>query len=371
MNNGTHGRAKHYHWIKRRLFFLSLTFDLAALCVWSFAGWSAGLREWSWSVAEGAFFARSLFLVLFGTFLLLLHLPFNMYGTFYLEHRFGLSAQSFWAWCRDEAKKAAVGFLVFFTLAHVICVFLGLWPRTWWMAATGFWLLFSLFLAHITPRVIVPLFFRYTPVEDEELRRRIARLFDRCGVLLKDVYTIDLSRKSSKANAFICGLGSSRRVVLSDTLVKGFTREEIETVVAHEMSHYKHHDIVWMALAQTLAAAGSFFLVHLFLSAALPWFGFERLDDIAFLPVILLAFSLVGLVLTPLMNAFSRHLEVRADRFAITLTGKTDDFISMMRKLAERNLAEWDPRRLDVILFYDHPPVARRIRLAEEHAGTE
>jgi len=185
--------------------------------------------------------------------------------------------------------------------------------------------------------------------------------------MLKDIFSINFSSKTKKANAFLCGIGKNRRVVLSDTLLSSFTADEIETVIAHELAHYKHKDIFKLLVANALIIFLGFYLLNKFLYFAVIHFHLNRIDDIAFLPILLLVFMLFGLLTAPLLNGYSRLLEKQADQFSLETTKKPMDFISMMNKLCEMNLGEFKPNRLVEIFFYDHPPVYKRIQLAEKY----
>jgi STE24 endopeptidase len=232
------------------------------------------------------------------------------------------------------------------------------------MLAAGMWLFLSLVVARLTPTVIVPLFFKYSAVQDEGLRRRILAVFDRAKVFIRDAYVINLSAKTKKANAFICGLGRGRRVVLSDTLVEQFTPGEIETVVAHELGHYCHRDIAKMIVVNTVVVVLSFAAVNQFLDAAVRLTGVNGIADIALFPMLILALTVLGLFSSPLLNVYSRMIERQADRYSLELTGRPGDFISLMTKLGQINLSEMTPSRFHEIMFYDHPPISQRIAMA-------
>jgi STE24 endopeptidase len=175
---------------------------------------------------------------------------------------------------------------------------------------------------------------------------------------------IDLSKKSKKANAFICGFGQSRRVVLSDTLVRNFTAAEIEAVVAHELGHYKNRDILKLIVINSAFIYFSFFIVDMALQEVLLRMGGMAIYDIAGFPIFALMMLLLSLLMTPALNACSRAIEAAADRFSIGVTRAPDVFISMMDKLGRMNLAEYEPSVFNEIMFYDHPPIAKRIKFA-------
>lgn len=324
------------------------------------------MKDLAFQLAPNDFFVTACYIVILSIVFYLIHFPLSVYSGFIWEHKFGLSNQKFAQWLADNLKGALLGLAVFLVLIEAIYFFLRLYPGRWWIYAGAFWLFFSFVLAKLTPSVIIPIFYKYVPVQNDELRRRIKDLFRSCRVALNDVYAIDLSSKTKKANAFLCGLGKNRRVVLSDTLIDNFNIDEIEVVVAHELGHYKHHDILKLLLLSAVTIFGALYLIHHFLLYAVSRFGLTGVGDIAFFPVVALALMLFTLVTTPLTNAYSRRIEREADQFSIETTRRPKDFISLMDKLRKMNLSELEPGRFIEMFFYDHPPVQKRIRFAEQ-----
>lgn len=364
MNNGQ--PAKRYHQIKNRLFFINLLQNILALLFLGLSGLSVYLKDQILLLSQQFLIVNALYAVCFSVFFSILGFPISFYEGFILEHQFNLSNQSFLNWCKEGLKNFALGLVVILVGIEGLYLFLKKFPLTWWLWATAFWLFLTIVIARITPIFIIPLFFKYRKLEKVNLKTKIFMLFDKCQLKIKEVFYIDFSTKTKKANAFICGLGRNRRLVLSDTLLEKFNDPEIAEVVAHELGHYKHHDIAKLILANSAVSFLSFFLISRILQVALLYFGFSRMDDIAFLPFLALGIFLLGLVALPLTNAFSRHLEKGADRFCLTLTQDPENFITMMRKLGELNLADFSPHPLIEILLYDHPAIAKRIKFAEE-----
>jgi STE24 endopeptidase len=217
--------------------------------------------------------------------------------------------------------------------------------------------------------LIAPRFNRYEPLQDTQLAARLTTLTDKAGINVAGVLQMDMSRRTNKANAFFAGIGPTKRIVLSDTLIAQFSPDEIEGIVAHEAGHQAHRDI-WRFVAlsgvMTLASA---YAVDLIAKRALrAWpklVGTSQLSDRRSLPVLGLAFSIVGLALTPAQLAYSRHIERRADRYAIALTEQPRAYADAMRRLAASNLADPQPPRLITWLLHSHPPLAERIAAAE------
>ncbi|HQP92292.1 MAG TPA: M48 family metalloprotease, partial [Candidatus Omnitrophota bacterium] len=230
-----------------------------------------------------------------------------------------------------------------------------------------FYFLASVIITRLFPKLILPIFFKPVPLSSESpLRSSIFELFKRFNIKLKDVYVLDFSRKTVKANAMVAGLGAAKQIYLSDTLVKDFTVAEVSAVLAHEIGHYVRHDTFKMVAVSLAGAFVSFWAADLVLRRIIPIFGFEGIFDIAALPLLLLVLITVGLVLLPLSNGFVRSLERSADLFSLKATRDKENFISMMTKLGERNYSDFSPSRITEIFLYDHPPIKKRIEMAKK-----
>ncbi len=358
-------KAGAYQKGKKRFFYINLVLDVALLAALQMSGLSVEIREWAGGLSGNRWIINAVYITLFSAGAYVIHFPLSYFLEHAWEHRFHLSNQKFSGWFRDDLKKGLISFIFIFVFIEILYFFLRIFPRAWWIGAGVLWLFLALFLARIMPGVIIPLFYKYKRIGNEELRERILKLFGTCRVPIEDIYYVDFSSKTKKANAFVTGLGRRRRVVLTDNLIEGFTIPEIETVVAHELGHYVGKDTGKMIAVNALVIFAAFFAADRILRVVLFHAGNLNVADIAGLPSLALVLMALGFLTTPLVNAFSRFLETRADTFSLKLTGDQDAFIRMMRKLGEMNLAEFEPGRFDEIMFYDHPPLARRIRLAE------
>ena len=359
-------QSKQYHKIKNFLFVCGIVINVSFLLLFFFSGFSVYLRSFIEGFASNFFIVNAFYIFVFAVIIHILSFPLSVYEGYFLEHKFKLSNQRFSGWFFDDIKKGLISFAIFLISIESIYFVLRRFPDKWWILAGIIWLSINLILSKIMPSVLIPLFYKYIPLENRELKERILSLFSRCAVSIKDVYAIDLSSKTKKANACVCGLGKSRRVILSDTLLREFTPEETEVVVAHEIGHYKNHDISKMILCSCLFSFLAFFICDIFLKRALVVFGFNSIDDIAFFPMLALCLLFTGLVVMPIQNGFSRLLERKADLFSLKVTGSADGFISMITKLGKMNLADFSPSRFLEIFLYDHPPISKRIKLAED-----
>lgn len=231
---------------------------------------------------------------------------------------------------------------------------------------SGVWILFGIVFAKLVPVLIIPLFFKYKELENKELKRRLIHLAQSCGVKILNVFKLDLSTKTKKANAALTGMGNTRRILLGDTLLKDYTDGEIEVILAHELAHYKFKHIWRSLIFGGIFTVIGFYLINAFLTSLTQFLGFTNIYDIAAFPSIILFLTVFGLLALPIQNAYSRALERKADIFAIRLTESGDAFISCMNKLARQNLVNVSPSRFIEIMRYDHPPISKRITMARE-----
>lgn len=357
--NGEESLAKKYRSIKNRLFFFSLIFNILLLLILFFSQASLYLRQQSEVLFKNAFLINGFYILIFCLFFYFLNFPLELFEGFILEHKFKLSTQNFLNWLKDEFKKGALNFVILFIVIEAMYFFLNKFTQTWWIWLASFWVFLTVILAKITPAVIIPLFYKYLPIKDELLKQRIFSLFDKCNLKIKDVTSINFSAKTKKANAFVAGLGKNKRFALSDTLLENFSSGEIEAVVAHELGHYLSHDILKLILVNSLFTFLGFFLVDRLLKNL-------AIADIAFFPLLALSLTFLGFIILPVINGFSRFLETKADLFSLNLTKDKPSFISAMEKLGKINLADLSPNRFIEIWLYDHPAIARRIKLAKD-----
>jgi STE24 endopeptidase len=299
----------------------------------------------------------------------LLTLPIGFWSGFILEHRFGLSNQTYRGWLWRRIKSYLIGGplgLVLLLGLYALLWYGGAW---WWVWATVGWLLLTLVLGQLLPVVILPLFYKVTPLDDVPLLERLRRLTEGTGLQVQGIYRLGLSADTKKANAALAGLGRTRRVLLGDTLLGEFTPEEIEVIFAHEVGHHVHRHLPKMIVAGVILAALGFWLVNLVLHQSASALGYTGFDDPAALPLVLLVLMLLGLVLAPAQNAVSRFFERQCDRYALERTGLVQAYRSAFLKLAKLNKADPNPSRIVVWLFDDHPPIRERLAMADAFDG--
>jgi STE24 endopeptidase len=329
-------------------------------------GWSAWLRDLSIKLIGQHY---SLNLLLYLVFLLVisktLGIGFDYYG-FRLERGFKLSTQRFRSWAWDEVKGFLVGLVMGSVVVELLYFTIRQWPQQWWMIA---WVLFMglfIVLAQLAPVVLFPIFYKFEPLDNEDLRRRLVILSERAGTRVRGVYRWKLSEKSKKANAALTGLGATRRIILADTLLDNYSPEEIEAVLAHELGHQVHRHILKSIFVQAVITLFGFWAANWVLHYSVDQHMFEELSDFANLPLLALVSVVLSFLLMPALNAYSRFNERQADRYAFESIASVAPFISSMNKLAEQNLAERTPSKWVEWFFHSHPAISRRLAAAKD-----
>ena len=358
-------RAKRYSTWKTRLFLFDIVVSLIGILVFQ-VFFAQVLSEVALNISANFYLALSIFISVFLVFLYVITLPLHYISTFVMEHRYSLSRQTFWAWAVDEIKSNMISFVILFFSVQVLYVFLRNFSEYWWLLSAVCWIFFSVILARFMPVVLLPLFYKYSPILDGSLKKSIIDLSQKAGIKLIDVCQIDFSNKTTKSNAALIGLGKSRKVILADNLIREFSQEEIEAVVAHEFGHFKYKHMWRLLLFSAVSTLISFFILSIGLNYVAVNTVSIGLSDMKLFPVLVLLIGIMNVFLLPVQNYYSRCLERQADRFSLDLTGSSEHFVSTMNKLAEKNLADTDPSKIKKIFFYNHPPICERIEMARK-----
>jgi len=317
------------------------------------------------TITGSSYLALLLFSALLGIVVSILSLPFSFYSGFILEHRFHLSNQTFPAWMWERSKGLLVSIPLVVPILLIFYYLLTTMPHAWWFAVATVMFVFSIGLSRIAPIVILPLFYKLTPLGDSPLKEKILSLTKSTSMIVEGIYSFNLSKTTKKANAAFIGIGKSKRILLGDTLMDNFSEEEIEVVFAHELGHYSRGHIWKGILVGTISIYVGLFLTQQAYTASLSWFGFTSPEQFAALPLLTLWLGLYSLITSPVGNILSRKHEFEADRYAVEKTNNKPAFISTMNKLAEMNLADKEPHPLVEFLFYSHPSIKKRIAAAE------
>ena len=302
-------------------------------------------------------------------------LPLSYVRGFLMEHAWGLSTQSTVAWLADAGRTLAIGVVTSLIAALAFFGLVRAFPRTWWLWGWAAFSLLTILLAFLWPILIAPLFNRFTPLEDGALRDRVVRLAEDAGVQIDDVLVADASKRTTAENAYVAGVGTSKRMVLYDTLVAAGDEDETAYVAAHELGH-EVHDHIWRSVAVTSASLFVGFAFLRWLSGRDEVWEWARAGGIAdprALPIVALLILVGGLLFLPVQNAISRAFERQADRVAISLTEDPETAVKVYRRLAFSNLADLRPPQAAVWALFSHPPIPDRIENvlhAEEKTGT-
>jgi len=349
--------------------FVDFFVGVAVLAVILFTGLSAKLRAWA-AAARYRFLVLGLFLFLFIGVNYLLTLPFHVYSGFIVEDRYGFVNQTFLDWWKDDLIGVAVGALLalipmwgFYALVRH--------SRRWWLWFSAGAAPFLVAVIVIAPIWIAPLFNDFEPLRDKALESEMLALARGAGIEGSDVFQVNGSKQSSKVNAYVTGLFDTKRIVLYDTLIDNFDLDEIRFVMGHEMGHYVMHH-VWGHLAVSLAfiVAAMWLLnrsIHSVIRRFSRRFGFERLDDPASLPLVLMFVSVLGFLYNPISNGASRYWEHAADRYGMDVSGVSGGTAARaFEKLSALNLSDPDPHPLIEFWFYDHPSIKSRIAFVRQ-----
>jgi STE24 endopeptidase len=334
-------------------------------------GWLLPLYDrWIASLTSSFVVAGLLFFLGLQLAQTLLDAPFSLWRTFRLEARFGFNVMGFRLWLSDLAKSTLLSLLLTGLLTAGALALVQASPQRWWLWVWALVALATLFLMYLSPALIEPLFFRFEPVRDEELKARIEALMAKAGLKVCAVQQVDASRRSRHSNAYFTGIGRVKRIVLFDTLLAQMTPEEILAILAHEAGHWKLRHVLWRLLVAELLSLAAFFLAfHLLRWDGLPaLLGLEQASFFARAVILGFLGALVSFPLTPLGSWLSRRHEWQADRFACGLTGEPQALASALARLARENLANLHPHPLYAWFRYSHPPVVERVRRLQGRA---
>lgn len=365
--------ARRYNRISRRIGIADAAIGLVFLVLLLFTDWTGDYRDFAWRMVRHSNYMLALAVYVFCILGSLKMLGFGLdWFGFRVEHRYHLSNQSFGAWLWDQAKGFLLSIVLSVFFAELFYFMVRNLRQSWWIVAWISFNLISVFFAQIAPVVFFPIFYSFETLRNEGLRERLMKLCERAHTRVRGVYEWHLSEKSRKANAALMGLGNTRRIVVSDTLLASYTDDEIEAVLAHELGHHVHRHIALSIAVQAIISFVGFWAIKIVIRWAEMdphrWLTNYKQYDFANLPLVVLVTTLISLVLLPFMNAFSRFNERQADRYAWKSIPSVGPFITAMDKLATQNLAEREPSRMVEMLFHSHPPISRRIKAAEQWA---
>ena len=358
--------ARRYNRIRRWLGIADAVLGFLLLVVLLATNWSGWLRDLAY---RGGFQNYTFAVFLYVAMLLLIGKILGIgldYYSFRLEHRFNLSNQRLRSWIWDEMKGFLVGLVMATIVVELLYFIIRQSPEHWWIITWALVIGLFILMAQIAPVVLFPIFYKFEPLDNEDLKQRLVRLGERAGTRVRGVYKWHLSEKSKKANAALTGLGNTRRIILADTLLDHYSPDEIEAVLAHELGHHVHRHILKSIAVQAGITLLGFWAANAVLHYAIDQrHMFETLSDFANLPLLALVSTILSFLLLPLLNAYSRYNERQADRYCFRSIPSIGPFISSMNKLADQNLAERAPSKWVEWFFHSHPAISKRVEAAQ------
>ncbi|MEW5802333.1 MAG: M48 family metallopeptidase [bacterium] len=326
-----------------------------------YRGWSLEMREFLSGFASSPWIVNGLYLVAFFFLIKAILLPLDYYSGYHVEHTFGLSTENFASWILDELKELALSIVFGLLVGEIVYGLIRAFPTLWWLIASFVLSALCIVLTNLAPVLLMPIFFRFQRLRDKDLEARILKLTDRARTKINGVFEMNLSKKTRAANAALAGIGRTRRIILSDTLLKEYNHEEIESIMAHELGHQVYNHIWKGILVQGMLITVLFFLLAHGLNKGVLWFHLQGIHDIAGLPYLVLITILFSFIFLPLVNLYMRTMEYQADQYGVSITGNRESFISALEKLSQQNLCDRKPNAVVEFLFYNHPSIAKRI----------
>jgi STE24 endopeptidase len=357
-------RIQEYEAEKTRFGFISSIFGNIVTVVFIFGG-VLNLYN-SWMAALNLLFmpAGLLFFLLLSAASTVLDIPFDLYGTFRIENKYGFNTMTPKLWMADFFKS-----LLLSSLLTAIMITAGLWiiqssPDFWWIWVWGFFLVFSIFMMYISPYVIEPLFNKFTPIDDTGLEESLKNMMEKANIKVGRVFKMDASKRSRHTNAYFSGIGKVKRIILYDTLIEKFDRDEILSVLAHEAGHWKKKHLLKMIIGMEIVSFVGIYISFRILRTDFLASLFDIQQSTFFAKVVVLGFigGIAAFPFAPFGAYISRRFERQADRFASELSENKEAMATALIKLSKDNLSNLHPHPLYAAFYYSHPPVVDRIR---------
>lgn len=359
-------QAKRYEKEKRLLGLASMALSLVILLGFYFSRLSAWLANIN--IGNSIIWTFILYVLAFQMILVFFGFPLSFYSSYIHEHKWNFSNHTVKSWLWEQIKGFLVGLILMLILLGLLFWIMAVYPQNWWLIAGLAFAFVSVIMATIFPVVILPIFNKYTPVENKELTDTLERILSEGGLRSSGFFKEDMSRQTKKENAFLAGLGKTRRVVLGDNLMENMSVPEIESIIAHEVGHYKNKHIWKNLVIGTLEGVIAFFILNLAMRSVYAQFLSSTSWNLTLFPVfVIMAGGISVFLFSPFSNALSRYFEKKADRYALENIQDKKTFMTAMAGLADRNLSNAYPEWWVKLLYYSHPPVGERLAMAENH----
>lgn len=353
-------RTKTYNRIKISVQIISIILNFTLILILIFTPLSKFLETKIYQITSNDYIAFVFFIISIGIISSVYGIPLSFYSSYIVEHKFNLSNQRLSDWIIDKIKSNVISTLITIPILLLFYYFLKNY-KLWWLFIALVVFFFSILLARIAPTLIFPIFYKFTPLDNENLKTKLTELCKKFGINFEGIYTFNLSKKTKKANAGFTGIFKSRRIILSDTLIENFNDNEILTVFAHELGHFRKKHILKNILIGFITTTITFYLTNQIYHYLLTTKSYNSIYQISALPLLFLIMSLFTLITMPVTNSISRKFEFEADEFAVKSTGDKASFISSLQKLSRINLADESPNPVIEFIFHSHPSIRKRI----------
>ena len=361
-----HQKAADYTMTKTRFGLLELAWGAAIVLAWTLLGGLSYLNEWLAGMMGHGIVQQVCLLVAFMAIGSLLDLPFTLYQTFVIEERFGFNKTSLNLWLQDFAKSLLLSALIGIPFITLVIWMMGATGPWWWLWVWGVWMGFNLLALLIYPTLIAPLFNKFQPLEDPDVKKRVSQLMARCGFTSKGFFVMDGSKRSAHANAYFTGFGASKRVVFYDTLLAHLSPPEVDAVLAHELGHFKHRHVIKRIVSMFAISLLGFFALG-WISQQV-WFftglgvvpNLGGSNDALALLLFMMVLPLLGTFMGPVFAQMSRNHEFEADAYAVAQTSG-EALAGALLKLFEDNASTLTPDPIYVQFYYSHPPATERL----------
>lgn len=358
-------KAKVYEWTNRKIglwgMLVSAVFNLTLY----FSGLSSRIANVH--IFSSVIFVFIIYMFIYASLQEIIGLPLSYLSGFVIEKKYGFSNQTRVDWFKEQAKSFLVSLILSILIFGAVLYIFQRFDNLWWLVASCFMVFFSVVMSVIFPIWIMPIFHKYEPIDDEELKDSLRGILEKGGLKIKGFFREDTSRKTTKENAMLAGLGKTKRVILTDNIINNMKADEIRTVLAHEVGHYKRAHMPKIIFTGLFFNLFSFYILHVIFTSLFPSFLSGVRANLTLLPMFLLFLSIIDLTfLKILQNALVRRFENQADYEALKLTEDTDAFKRAMAGLANRNLSNAYPNFWVKLIYYSHPPIGERLERAEK-----
>lgn len=356
-------KARKYENEKRLLGLFGSVISLAFILWYYFSGFSHQIAHLEFSFI----WTFLIYVLIFQIISTLIGMPLGYYSGYVHEHKWGFSNYTHKTWALDQLKSFLVGLVLFPLLLGLLYWVFATFPDIWWLVAGGATAMVSVIFVTIFPVIIAPIFNKYDPIEDDSLISRLTEILEKAGLKPGGFFKQDMSKQTKKENAFLAGLGKTRRVVMADNLLEHMSEGEISSVIAHEVGHYKYNHLPKNIVIGTAQQLITFYILDMAMKQFFSDFLTSNVANLALFPMIVLIMGILsGVLFGPLNNWISRTFERQADYFSLKLYFNKNDFLGAMSGLANRNLSNAYPSWWVKWFYYSHPPIGERLTFGEE-----